>query len=304
MNFYDLNINNTGVALSSLNPALGQVENSNCSTTLSEHLSDEGPVAPPKNHQDMASQVSLAALERIKKEEQDRKVQAAVARINAKCRAMEAAQPLAMQMETKEGQSLRIGYNEVSCATVISKLRFSQKTVNSKTCTGDTLDELQLSILKGWKKNFPLNVVKMPDGQFTSLDNRRLYVLKKLTQSNLTAMQGKVEIRVYDHRDKMDACTLGGILTPIKSNHSYETFQAFEDRLERHSDYRQSLNYATYGYGVVMRMLGSGSEDTLTYGFASSPTVESSSNGYQRTNVQQRWDAINSKPVRTDPFKD
>lgn len=303
MHFYsDINIANVGFALSTVAPTLANVENSDSSAKLSEHLSDEGPVAPRKPS-NAATQVSLAALEKMKEEERNRKVQSAVARINAKCNAMQ-TECSAMQTDTKEVQSLNIGLNQVCCASLISKLRFSQRTVSSKTSSGDTLDELQLSILKGWKKNSPLIVVKMPDGEYTSLDNRRLTVLKQIPQSSLSAMKDKVEIQVYDHTDKMGQMVLGGIMTPIKSNHSGSTVQKFEERLERHFDYRREFKYGTYGYGLTMRMLGSGATSPLDYGFTASPIVESSSKPYQRTNLQQRFAAIKDEPIKPDPFKD
>ncbi len=71
----------------------------------------------------------------------------------------------------------------------VARARFSHSTIAQSTAHGEeqlSLEELEEIIIKtGWKKSAPkLKLYMMPDGKYTSYDNRRLWVLKRILEKH------------------------------------------------------------------------------------------------------------------------
>lgn len=91
----------------------------------------------------------------------------------------------------------------------VKNIRFSQVTVAPTLSTGQSLDELVRDILEnGWDLNCPLQVVVMPDGGFTSFDNRRLYALKTIIENN-PKIEVKANIILSQSTTRADGETIG-----------------------------------------------------------------------------------------------
>lgn len=151
----------------------------------------------------------------------------------------------------------------------ILKIRFSQDSIAS-------VEDLYASILEnGFIQNYPLDVVQMPDGLYTTLDNRRLYVAQKIVSKN-----DKFKIPVIVHLCS-EKCPFSRY-QPIRSN--------FEGLLEREKENDRNRWYIelpgimnkTWGHAVILRMLNSWNLNDPTsilespYGFNALPLDRSS----------------------------
>ena len=96
----------------------------------------------------------------------------------------------------------------------ILDIRYSQDSINDHTSDGLTLDELVESMKKSWK-NF-ITVVEMPDSKLVSLDNRRLYVAKKVVLNFDDEFE--IKIQKVHHQDKAPKSLLSGISKEYKKN--------------------------------------------------------------------------------------
>lgn len=110
------------------------------------------------------------------------------------------------------------GLQYVHINDVRDRLLFSQKNVSDMTSTGlidYPISELADSMFIKFDKNFALDIVENNDGSFTSIDNRRLLVAKKLgaLDSNygiwvkVHAANAKLEPQ---HQRRFRAATWGG----------------------------------------------------------------------------------------------
>lgn len=130
-------------------------------------------------------------------------------------------------------------------------LRFSQQTIEGSIRSGQTLNELGQSILKhGWDTNHPLNIVAMPDSEFTSLDNRRLYVLKHLIQQ-APMHDFKVNVSVYFWPDRATSLIYNQVFTRVNSLPLKE-----QENIRNKIQSIQKILPGSYGECVVGRMHG------------------------------------------------
>ena len=109
------------------------------------------------------------------------------------------AQPKPSQVSQNQG-----GWNPQKISkAAIEAIRFSQKSVNSvftdENGRDQPLSELEGLMKQGFKKKYALEVVKMPDGNLTSYDNRRLYLAKKILNDN---PDYKIWVNVHDANDE------------------------------------------------------------------------------------------------------
>lgn len=157
----------------------------------------------------------------------------------------------------------------------IAKIRFSQITISPYLSSGQSLETLEEDILAGnWQNNNPLTVIRMPDGNLTSLDNRRLYVLKKVEERcpHLNVLIQVINFdEVLSRQDKVRLI--------VEKRASERTAISRNAR-------NASIDEGTYGFGVIHRMYGRGEEHTALlgrtsqesiYGYNELPIVETTS---------------------------
>ncbi|GAB4187370.1 MAG: hypothetical protein Tsb0015_05990 [Simkaniaceae bacterium] len=178
----------------------------------------------------------------------------------------------------------------------IRKIRFSQLYVDGKIRTGETLEELKEKIQNtGWDTRYPLHVVAMPDLEFTSLDNRRLYALKEIAEENPAQDIPNVNAILDFFEDPADKLTFNGVFTRIKDSHPsiLETIDSEAKKL--------GIPKNSYGYCVLGRMQGiTPNESTyyqLTkpqsdspYGFDSKPIIKT--NRLRQQFLQQSFNRV------------
>lgn len=84
----------------------------------------------------------------------------------------------------------------------IEAIRFSQCSINcifkDKNGRDQPLEDLKALMLKGFDKNYALEVVEMPDGTLTSYDNRRLHLAKQILK---TTPAYTIWVKVHKHND-------------------------------------------------------------------------------------------------------
>lgn len=151
--------------------------------------------------------------------------------------------------ETKESFEKTATIEKIS-RKEIESLRFSQLTVDCATRNSMALEELKGNIQKyGWYADSPLHIVSMPDGKNTSLDNRRLLVLKELIQEDST-FQPEITVLKYSFKDKADPLTKGAVFTRIKE---MPNGKEIEKKLLDIAKENQ-IEEGSYGYCVLARL--------------------------------------------------
>lgn len=169
----------------------------------------------------------------------------------------------------------------------IKRTRFSQLTIEPTIRDGQTVHDLATTIYNDgvtsmWRKEEPIHLVRMPDGELTSLDNRRLYALKLIAEQK-PDFDLKVTAVVDFEQDQIDPMTKGAIFTRIAALPPPE-HNAVHQKLNVLATQR-IITAGTYGHGIVARMNGLSSprrefigrrdldDPKSTYGFSALPTV-------------------------------
>jgi hypothetical protein len=138
-------------------------------------------------------------------------------------------------------------------------IRYSQRSIDDCLSDRTSLDDFGSKILsaeEGWNKAHPLEIVQMPDKTYTSFDNRRLYVLKKL----IVRDQGRlkelgVNAHVHQYSDIADDRTMGQIKNRIKEMQTQDTSRVEGEVNLMMKQYPQ-ITPNTFGYLVLYRMHG------------------------------------------------
>jgi hypothetical protein len=106
-------------------------------------------------------------------------------------------------------------------------VRYSQENIGWTTRDGMTLPQLAESLGRGWSKE-PINVVIMPDGHVTSMDNRRLYASRDAGTDVYVKIRGfdemltAAERRAYrDPKTRVSPTTCGQAITARISRQDY-----------------------------------------------------------------------------------
>lgn len=149
----------------------------------------------------------------------------------------------------------------------ILDLRYSQDSIDSETSDGIDLQELIQRMKdekRGWKKGTALTVVRMPDGQLTSMDNRRLYAAKKVTEEKPVF---EIKIFIYNHDDKAPKKMLTGVITEYK----------IARRLNNINELAQGILEETYGHCAKLRMhTRNGDLNSGNFGYTNPPIIRQS----------------------------
>lgn len=140
----------------------------------------------------------------------------------------------------------------------------------SDTSTGESLIELQKSIAKGWScnKSEALTVVQMPDDTFVSLDNRRLYCIKKIAKiahSTLT-----IPVRIHHFSEIADQKYLSPIHADLRKKAAVTNKKNLIEQSEP-----QGIKEDSYGFCVYarMRVFNKESLADTSFGFTKDPKV-------------------------------
>lgn len=149
----------------------------------------------------------------------------------------------------------------------IEKIRFSQNSINNQTLNGERLGKLTMELRKsGWGKGkAPINIVEMPDGTFTSLDNRRLYCVRKVLEKN-AAFELPVNIYRYSDIEESESYS-SGIARDLANAPRKADLEVLTSQ--------QKFQVSTWGYCVYMRMrvLSQQLPADTAYGYTELPTV-------------------------------
>lgn len=155
---------------------------------------------------------------------------------------------------------------EIRVAEQILGIRFSQDSVEAQSSDGVDLFEVIRS--KGWKKNSPIKVVVMPDGDVTSLDNRRVLAAKKIVRISHSFFQDSnaLEALIFPHQE-----TTGAIKKDVLRLEQKVTRKVTHLSVE-HAGLH--LHPHSYGAMVYYRMrLGEGDVPSQPFGFKQDPIV-------------------------------
>jgi len=134
----------------------------------------------------------------------------------------------------------------------VKTIRFSQAMIAGATRDRASLDTLRTSIQSGWDSRQPLHVVIMEDKEWTSLDNRRLYVLKAIAESG-QAPSLKINVVGHFHCEEADIVT-------YKNSFSHYNQMPWEENLAMAAEFANILatgrvKLHTYGMCVAARMI-------------------------------------------------
>jgi hypothetical protein len=152
----------------------------------------------------------------------------------------------------------------------IRAIRFSQDSINFETSDSQTLDQLIESLsVHGWGRGYaPINIVEMPDGARTTLDNRRLYAVMRVLEKN---PRFRLPVNIHRHTDKADKKTyLFPINRDAKSNRAVVGLEALKILSSANEIDAGSMGYCVY---ARMRVLTSRTPATHSYGFSDLPVV-------------------------------
>lgn len=155
----------------------------------------------------------------------------------------------------------------------IKNMRYSQDSIADKSADG--IDLFTVIKDKGWKTGVTMMGVEMPDGKYTSLDNRRLFALKRIVNEAASNVFKEAAIKPAMHIYKHD--------------HTSEKIQKEVKRLKNLSENlgrsqgpgleESGIKEGTIGALVYYRMRGGGANslnEKNTYGFESNPLVRPS----------------------------
>jgi hypothetical protein len=119
-----------------------------------------------------------------------------------------------LQMELQEGVS-RIFRENLSGRELLT-VRFSQNSIAEETKDGHYLKDIVYTLAKkGWDKGkASMTLVRMADGELTSLDNRRLYCAKECITERRPRLV--VPVRIHDHAVLADPSYLDEIAGQVR----------------------------------------------------------------------------------------
>jgi hypothetical protein len=165
----------------------------------------------------------------------------------------------------------------------VNRIRFSQVTIAPTLSTGESLDELVRDILKnGWNPHYPLQIVLMPDGGFTSFDNRRLYALKTILAKDPSA-KIKITVILRPCNAHADGQMIGRSRSGINKMDPNERTSVVNEIMS--CQYNHAIKGNTFGgcidsrmHGIEpskRRLLGINREylEANPYGFTKMPTI-------------------------------
>ncbi|MFQ5729651.1 MAG: hypothetical protein ACE5GN_04760, partial [Waddliaceae bacterium] len=115
----------------------------------------------------------------------------------------------------------------------VAAARFSHSTIAAGTVHGEerlTLDDLKGKIVtNGWDKKAPrLKLYEMPDGRYTSWDNRRLWALKRIVEENATSTL-QIPVRVYRCLGKAPTHDIGNLRDGLRNTAKHDSAEATEN---------------------------------------------------------------------------
>lgn len=182
----------------------------------------------------------------------------------------------------------------------VMSIRFSQMTIDSKIRGGESIQDLMTDIVSnGWREDCPIEIVEMPDGVFTSLDNRRLQALKLIGEYYPDSYV-KLKITVIKHRfdEIADPLKVGQITTRVKEMDAEESERIYKevDEIIKKNPNLTFLNKKSFGYLVLIRMYGlTGADRSFlkidkmkqVYGFTTYPIEMTSQN--KRQHMYAAW---------------
>lgn len=162
----------------------------------------------------------------------------------------------------------------------ISTIRFSQDSIGSRTTNGMRLEDLTDNMRsRGWNDRFSIDVVKMPDDLYTSLDNRRLHCAREVIETPVYG-GGKVSVARYDSltitaRTYHHSIRANGRDTnAMRSSYRNAMIDLYPDH---YADIRfnkiplprtEGIQSNTWGELVTLRLnSGEGNTDSYPYGF-------------------------------------
>ena len=153
--------------------------------------------------------------------------------------------------------------------TDLTELRFSQKTINHQLSNNGSFlfknpilgakdpTFFQMLQKEGWKSQYKIDVVLMPDNCYTSLDNRRLAVAKAI--NSLFPNTICVYAAPHYHSDKANSALMTRVCPPGSPSPSPTT-----ENIEKNS----------YGHAILIRVQETkGAPSDSTYGFHEYPLV-------------------------------
>lgn len=223
---------NHQLLLNSTNHAQKQAESNQNNHAITFDSAD----LPEKNIQELFAKVSEESFQAIlQKPQEDKKLLRAQ-------RKAERAQKKSLAASNKPIYNVIIPENRILTGLNLSKLRFSQDSIQATTSDGKPLEQLIQDIAtKGWKKGTSLVLVEMPNGKLVSLNNRRLFAAKKAAEirNNL-----EVPAMVFKHDDKAPRKLLNGIATEYKKNQKDKDINAIAAQIQPES----------YGHAATLRI--------------------------------------------------
>jgi len=131
----------------------------------------------------------------------------------------------------------------------VQKIRFSQESCSETTKTGQLVDNVALSMKNsGFKKEHAIEVVLMPDGIYTSMDNRRLVAAKQAIDIHRASLT--VFVNAHKHDDAVDM-----LLYEIE----YEAFNKLLAKESKKSQKKwrvnpEGISKHTWGELIILRM--------------------------------------------------
>jgi hypothetical protein len=162
----------------------------------------------------------------------------------------------------------------------ILQIRFSQKAIDDHIGDGTKLEEL---LEGGWDpERGIIEIVKMPDGLYTSLDNRRLWVLK-----NMEMAETQSKVIIHNYNDPATSDKIGQVMSRISLMRSPDR-KVINSELEDIIAKEQQIKKDTYGYLILARMHGldraekqflrpksliKSDDEEVLFGFTELPTV-------------------------------
>ena len=190
---------------------------------------DENQLPPPPNLDTSIKQVndsnSVSLITNMAKENIASLQSAATERKDRKAEKRQAKQLRAAKSKDSSKETTAPVIPKSYCITSqdILKLRFSQDSISNQTKEGIPIGNLIANMKsEGWKNSVQLEVVRMPDGDLVSLNNRRLYAARKAATEK---PDFKIKVAEYSHDAKAPIKLLRGVTTEyIKWTHLSRQF--------------------------------------------------------------------------------
>lgn len=163
--------------------------------------------------------------------------------------------------ESKKTYKVVIPSHKMLTKEEIEKLRYSQDSIQKTTSDGIKLETLAENMAEEWKVGTHLTVVKMPDENLVSLNNRRLYAAQLATEMKEVF---ELPVAIFAHEDPAPKKLLSGIITEYQKGRELDNINEVAKEILQNS----------YGHSVVLRMnTRKGELSKSSYGYEDKPIV-------------------------------